>query len=183
MPFFIYKNSLFFVINKILIDKSINKILEICGNLSAILIVTLIFLIISDISMRYILGISKVWMMELEWHLFSASFLLAINYALATDKHIRVDIFYNEMSSRSKALINIFSSLFLLIPWSIISFKSSGIYAYNSFLLWETTPDPGGLPFRFIIKSIIPLIFLLLIVQGIYIIINELKNLVKKPTN
>ena len=165
-----------------LVDKTINKILEVCGNISAILIVVLIFLIISDISMRYILGISKVWMMELEWHLFSAAFLFAINYALATDKHIRVDIFYHTMSAKTKASINIFATLFLLIPWSLISFKSSWIYAYNSFLILETTPDPGGLPFRYIIKSLIPLIFLLLILQGFYILKSEVMSYIKKPS-
>lgn len=152
-----------------------NRIIESCGNLSAILITVLIFLIIVDISMRYFLGLSKVWMMELEWHLFSAAFLFAINYSLATDKHIRVDVFYNKMSLRKKSLINILSSLFLLIPWSIISFKSSVLYTYSSFIISETTADPGGLPFRFIIKSIIPAMFFLLIIQGIFIVKNELK--------
>lgn len=151
-----------------------SRLFSACGNISAILIVLLIIVIICDITLRYVVGVSRVWIMELEWHIFAVSFLLAVNFTLHSDRHIRVDIFYNRFSPRLKAIMNLVGSIFLLIPWSVIAFKSSVTYTINSYVLMETTPDPGGLPFRFIVKAFIPLTFLLLIIQSFITVKKEL---------
>lgn len=126
----------------------------------------MIAVVFYDVMMRYIFNTGSLAMQELEWHLFAALFLLGTAYTLKEDAHVRVDIFYDRMDSKEKALINILGILFFLIPFcTIIAFGSIDFVSY-SFALGEKSPDPGGLPFRYILKAIIPFSYILLLIQG-----------------
>lgn len=105
--------------------------------------------------------------MELEWHFFALIFLFASGYTLKTNKHVRVDLFYEKFSVKQRAWINLIGSLLFLIPWCVVIIYFSCSYAYSSWLINETSPDPGGLPARYIIKFCIPLGISLLLLQGI----------------
>ncbi len=89
------------------------------------------------------------------------------------NKHVRVDLFYNRFSQRRKNLIDKTGDLLFLLPFSIVGLIYSSKFAYNSFQILEASPDPGGLPFRFIIKAVLPLMFLLLIIQVISNLLNS----------
>jgi len=82
--------------------------------------------------------------MELEWHIFALIFLLAAGFTLKHDKHVRVDLFYEKMNKKDKAWINVLGILLFLIPWCVLIIKTSFHYAYSSFEMGETSPDPGG---------------------------------------
>lgn len=114
---------------------------------------------------------------ELEWHLFAAIFLLGAAYTLQEDKHVRVDVFYHRFSDKTKAWVNLIGTLILLIPFCVISFSESLSFVNSSFQLGETSPQPGGLPARWIIKSTIPAGFFLLGLQGISLITKSLITL------
>ena len=86
-------------------------------------------------------------------------------------------MFYNKFSRKKKEIINLIGNAFFLIPFSIVIFYTSIPFVEDSLIILESSPDPGGLPYRFIIKSIIPLSFLLLAAQGIINIIRNLKNI------
>ena len=105
-------------------------------------------------------------LIEIQWYLFDLVFLLGGAYALKHNEHVRVDIFYKDLSPRRQALINFVGSLlFLIIFCAWVIWFSWGTIV-NSWQIWETSPDPGGLP-RYPIKSIIIVGLLLLIFQGI----------------
>ena len=106
-------------------------------------------------------------MTELEWHLFALIFLLGAGFAFKHDKHVRVDLFYANYSPKDKALTNLLGNLILLIPWCIFIIYFSFGYAQTSFLENETSPDPGGLPARYVIKFSITIGFILLLLQAI----------------
>ncbi len=127
----------------------------------------LILLICIDVVMRYFLNTSKIWMVELEWHLFSILFLFGASYTLLHDKHVRVDLFYENYSDKHKRLVNAIGILFLVIPWCIIVLSTSWDYASNSFSFRENSPQPGGLPARYIIKYVIFFGYLLLLLQAL----------------
>ncbi len=80
---------------------------------------------------------------------------------------------------KKKQIINLLGNVFFLLPFSLVIFYTSLPFVEDSLTILESSPDPGGLPYRFIIKSIIPISFLLLALQGV---INILKNL-KKISN
>ena len=102
---------------------------------------------------------------EAQWYMFSLVFLWGAGYTLKHRAHVRVDILYARVSERAKAWIEIFGTLFFLFPLSALIFWVSIPYASESIRILEVSPDPDGLP-RYLIKSAIPIAFVLLMMQG-----------------
>jgi len=146
---------------------SINALTRYVGIFASWFSGLLMIVVIYDILMRYLFKLSTPWIMELEWHLFSILFLLGSAYTFQQDKHVRVDLFYSKLPEAEQARINLFGNLLFLLPWSLFIIKYSFDYAYAAYLIGEGSPDPGGLPYRFIIKSFIGIGFLLLALQAI----------------
>lgn len=143
------------------------------GKSVAWLTTALVGLVCFDVIRRYLLRDSSAWIMELEWHLFAIIFLLGAAYTLQEDKHVRVDLFYEKFTSRDKAKVNFWGSVVFLIPWCLVLSWVSLKYAMNSFAILEGSPDPGGLPARYIIKFCIPLGMTLLLLQAVVIAIRS----------
>lgn len=139
----------------------------------------LVLIIIADVCMRYAFSVTSSASFELEWHLFAAIFLLSAGWTLQHDKHVRVDVFYQNFSAEKKAWVNLTGTLLLLLPLCVVGVVEGFQFTKNAYLMGETSPDPGGLPGRFIIKSTIPLGFLLLGLQGISMIINNFYVLIQ----
>lgn len=102
---------------------------------------------------------------ELQWYFFSLIFLMGSVHALKADAHVRVDIFYNRLSRDAKAWINIIGTLIFLLPFCALMIGTSWPAVTDSWARWEGSPDPGGLP-RYPLLTVIPLAFILLMVQG-----------------
>jgi TRAP-type mannitol/chloroaromatic compound transport system permease small subunit len=134
----------------------------------------MVLVVCYDVFTRYLLKKSSVAVQELEWHLFAVIFLLGASYTLKHDKHVRVDVIYSRLSERKKALINLIGSIIFLIPFALLVIWTSRDFVENSFLLQESSPDPGGLPARYILKACIPLGFFLLLLQGFSLMFQSL---------
>ncbi|MEO9482617.1 MAG: TRAP transporter small permease subunit [Ekhidna sp.] len=145
----------------------IDKLNSAIGKAISWLTLLLVLVIVIDVILRYSLSITSAASFELEWHLFAAIFLLGAAYTLKEDKHVRVDVFYDRFSNKNKAWVNLIGGLALLLPFCAIAFWESLSFVESSYKLSETSPQPGGLPARWLIKSTIPLGFLLLGLQGI----------------
>lgn len=119
--------------------------------------------------MRYLFQSGSIGIQELEWHLFSIIFLIGAAYTLKHDEHVRLDVLYRSkfLSDKHRALIDAFGSLFILLPFCILIVISAWPFISQAYIYSEASPDPGGLPARWLIKSMIPLGFILLILQGI----------------
>lgn len=151
----------------------LKKIISKTGKISSWFSLALVLLISTDVLLRYVFNFSTAALYEMEWHLFAIIFLLASPYTLQKNKHVRVDVFYNNFSKRTKNIIDLIGNIIFLIPFSFIIFYTSLPFVEDSYSILESSPDPGGLPYRFIIKSIIPIAFFLLMIQGI---LNTIKN-------
>ncbi len=127
----------------------------------------LVLTVCLDVFTRYFLRSSSVAVQELEWHFFAVIFLLASAWALKHNKHVRVDVLYMNFSPKNQALANLIGSLLFLLPFAVIAIWSSQNFVLNSFRIGEVSPDPGGLPARFILKSMIPIGFSLILLQGL----------------
>lgn len=147
----------------------INFITEWTGRLIAGLVLVMALIIVYDVSMRELFAIGSVALQELQWHLFALIFLLGAAYTLKQDEHVRVDIFYQSrwMNERRRVWVNLFGGFFFLMPFCILVIVSSWPFVYNAFLSQEGSPDPGGLPYRFLLKAAIPVGFSLLLLQGL----------------
>ena len=144
----------------------IDSMNEVTGRAVSWLTLLMVALVTVDVLLRYLFHISFIAVQELEWHLFAVVFLLGGGYTLKHNGHVRVDVVYQRLGRRAKAWINILGCIFLLFPGCYLMVKTSIPFVESSFSLHETSPDPGGLPGRWILKLMIPAAFILMGLQG-----------------
>jgi TRAP-type mannitol/chloroaromatic compound transport system permease small subunit len=145
----------------------IDKTTKYLGYFTALVLVVLVLLVVYDASVRYFFSSGSIALQELEWHLFDVVILFGIAYTLKHSAHVRVDIFYASFSERTKSIINIISSLFFIIPFSLMIIYISVDFVLLSYEQNEVSSNPGGLEYRFLVKSLLPLSFFFLILQSI----------------
>jgi TRAP-type mannitol/chloroaromatic compound transport system permease small subunit len=165
------------ILNRLIIV--IESIAEFFGRLAAWLLLLMVLVIGYDVAMRYLFQSGSVALQELEWHLFALIFLLGAAYTFKHDGHVRVDIFYSSahMDERKRAWVNLLGGLFFLLPFCLLIIISSAPFVSYAFNVSEGSPDPGGLPYRFLLKSAIPLGFSLLLLQGVAHMLRSLRTL------
>lgn len=147
------------------------------GNIVRWSVLALVIITVVDVFLRYFLKAGNIALQELEWHLFAVLFLFGSASTLASDQHVRVDVLYSRFSQRGKTLINVFGSLFFLLPFCLVVVWASSGFVMQSFEVMEGSADPGGLPFRFLAKAMIPIGFSLLIVMSLAQVVAQLKTL------
>lgn len=102
---------------------------------------------------------------EAQWYLYSLVFLWAAAYALRHNVHVRVDVIFERLSARGKAWVDLLGTLLFLVPFCLLMIWVSLPYVHASWSVLEQSPDPGGLP-RYLIKTAIPIAFVLLLLQA-----------------
>ena len=160
-----------------------DKIIEWSGRSVSWLTGLLVLIICYDVIMRYLFNSSSVAIYELEWHIFALIFLLGAAYALKHDRHVRVDVFYSRFPKKAKAWVNLIGTIFLLGPFCWVLIIQGSDFVTNSFGLSESSPDPGGLPARYLIKAAIPAGFGLLLIQAISIAFKNVLELLRNEEN
>jgi len=110
---------------------------------------------------------------EAQWYLFSLIFLLGAAYGLNQNVHVRVDVLYERLSKKKRAMIDLTGTIIFLIPFSLVMLYVSWPAVSNSFSIREVSPDPGGLP-RWPIKIVILISFVLLVLQGLSQVVKQI---------
>lgn len=131
------------------------------------LMLLMVLVVFFDVVMRYAFRTSTVWLQELEWHLFGVVYLLAAGYTMLWDEHVRVDIVYSRWPSRRKAWADFILYFVFFYPSAIMIMLASWPFVRDSYRVFEGSPDPGGIPLRFLLKSVIIVGFALLTLQAI----------------
>ncbi|USH03586.1 TRAP transporter small permease subunit [Grimontia kaedaensis] len=161
----------------LLLERSINRIADVLGWIASTLFLLLVINVFYNVVMRYVFNQVSIGSQELEWHLFSAVFLLGIPYALKTGGHVRIDVFYERWPQKIQAVINLLGCLILLLPFSFLIFYFGLDFTREAYQLGEGSGDPGGLPHRWVIKGMIPVSFLFLFLIGISKSLNAIQRL------
>lgn len=159
--------------------KYIDRLVDRVGSVSGWLALVLILLVCIDVILRS-LDSSVTWLNDLQWHIFAALFLLGGAYTLQKDAHVRVDLFYSRFQAKDKAFVNIIGILCLLMPWCLILMVYTLRFAIDSLFILEGSPDPNGLPFRFVIKFILFFSICLVFLQSFSLLLKSLKQLKTK---
>lgn len=147
---------------------------EYVGRALAWLVLVLTVIVVYDVGMRYLFREGSIALQELEWHFFALIFLLGAAYTLKHNEHVRVEIIYQRLSHRTRLWLDTIGDLLFLLPLCLVIIQASWPFVYNAYLFNEGSPDPGGLPYRFLIKAAIPVGFFLLMLQGVANIIANL---------
>lgn len=161
------------------IIQMISSLNEGAGKIISTLNVFLVVLICIDVTVRYIFKQSSTAFYELEWHLFSFIFLISAGWALRHEKHVRVDILYSKAGPRVQAIIDMIGVLFLLMPFCLVIILTAFPYTKVAFESMEASPDTGGLPFRWVVKSSIVLGAGLLMLQGVAMLLEKILFLIE----
>ncbi|WP_444929077.1 TRAP transporter small permease subunit [Microbulbifer sp. SSSA002] len=127
--------------------------------------------------MRHGFNSGSIALQESVIYLHGAAFMLGLAYALQTDAHVRVDVFYRKMGARAKAWINAIGYLTFLLPLCVFLFIGSWHFVLNSWSVFEGSANAGGLPGVFLLKSLIPLSALTLALAGLAQFIRALVQL------
>ena len=135
------------------------------GYFTALIVALLVMLVFYDAMARYLFSYGSIALQELEWHLFDVIILFGIAYTLRENSHVRVDIFYASYSDKNKALINMISSLFFILPFSLLIIYIGIEFVSLSFVQNEVSSNPGGLGSRYLVKALMPLAFFFLALQ------------------
>ncbi|SAY38350.1 TRAP dicarboxylate transporter, DctQ subunit,unknown substrate 6 [Candidatus Synechococcus spongiarum] len=119
-------------------------------------------------------NLSSNSLIEVQWYLFSLTFLLGGAWTMQRNGHVRVDVLQSRWGARRKALANVVGTILLLFPFCLLLILSSWDAVHFSWRILEQSPDPGGLP-RYPLKTVLPLSFLLLMLQGIADVIHNME--------
>lgn len=158
--------------------RTLDVIVEIAGRFGAWCGFALAVVMASNVLMRYLFRTGSVALQELEWHLMAPVSLLCIAYAIKHEGHIRVDVLYARMSERTRQIIELVSCLCALALCVIIVHLSLP-YVMQAYEVGERSPDPGGLPYRWIVKSMIPAGFVFLGLQSLAATLRALEPFLK----
>ncbi|MFQ5994796.1 MAG: TRAP transporter small permease subunit [Acidiferrobacterales bacterium] len=126
----------------------------------------LVLLVANNVILRYLFRVGPVSLQELEWHLISPIALIGMSYAMRHGEHVRVDIFYEKFSHTVRQWIDLIAAITTIVV-SIIIIKLSLGLVEQAYVAGEGSPDPGGLSYRFLLKSFIPFGFSLLALQAL----------------
>jgi TRAP-type mannitol/chloroaromatic compound transport system permease small subunit len=145
----------------------IDRINDVIGRSISWLTLEMVVVTFLVVVLRYVFSIGWIAMQESVIYLHSMVFMLGAAYTLKQNAHVRVDIFYEKLSPRNRAWIDLLGSILLLVPFCIFIMVISWNYVGLSWSLLEGSREAGGLPAVFLLKTLIPVMAGLVMLQGI----------------
>lgn len=158
----------------------LDSINEWTGRTVAWLTLAMVIVTFTVVLLRYLFNIGWIAMQESITYMHALVFMLGAAYTLKHEGHVRVDIFYSKFSARARAWVDLLGTLFLLLPVCLFILWISWDYVASSWRVLEGSREAGGLPMVFLLKSIIPLMAGLMILQGISLAAGNLIQLFMK---
>ena len=149
----------------LVIAERIESVIDLFGKVASWLTLSIVLLIVINVILRYSMSLGSVWAQELEWHLLAAVILFGVSFSLLRGDNVRVDLFYANYTPQKKYIVDLVSAILTIII-AVFFVKLSINYVGQSFSIGEKSPDPGGIPMRWLVKSLIPIGFSLLALQG-----------------
>lgn len=131
------------------------------------LIVLMAVITFAIVLFRYGFNLGAIAVQESVIYLHAIAFMLGIPYALKTDEHVRVDVIYGRLAPRGRAWVNLLGHCLFLVPVTLTLFWLSLPYVGASWRILEGSPEVGGIPGIFLLKTLIPLTSALLLLQGL----------------
>jgi len=170
------------VINKFFNNISIifSFINKFAGFLCAFLVVLMTLNVFIVVLLRYLFGISFIWMQETYVWMHAYIFMVAAGYTYLNDEHVRIDILYKNSSPIYRAIVDLIGNIILLLPFLYIIWIFSFPFVYKSWTMSEISREAGGLSMLYLLKFAILLFVFLLFIQTLSKIINNILLIIKK---
>ena len=137
------------------IDRAIGVVIDGAGAATAWIGLALVLVVAGNVLLRYVFNTGTVALQELEWHLVAPIALFGMAYGIRKGAHVRVDFLYDRLPERARLVIDLIAALLMVGVAAVIVLLAIP-YVQQSIELMEASPDPGGLPYRWVLKAIIP---------------------------
>jgi len=164
-----------------IIADRIDRVTAAIGRAAAWLALAVVLVQFTVVALRYTFGIGSIWLQETILYAHAGLFMLAAAWTLAVDGHVRVDIFYTAASARQKAWIDLLGTLLFLLPFMAALLVLSLPYVSRAWVVLERSREASGLPFLYLLKTLIPLFALLMLLQGAALAIRAARVLATEP--
>lgn len=161
----------------LLIASWIDRLLAGLGKSVSWLIVCAVVITFAVVVMRYGFGFGRIWIQESYLWMHAIVFMLGAAWTLQDEGHVRVDMLYRKFSPRMQCWVDLSGSLFLLMPTCILILWVSSPYVWHSWQLLEGSRETGGIPAVFLLKTVIPLMAITLLLQGLSMAIHNLARI------
>jgi TRAP-type mannitol/chloroaromatic compound transport system permease small subunit len=145
----------------------IDRITAAIGRAAAWCCVYVVLAEFAVVVLRYALGLGSIKLQESVLYAHAGLFMLAAAWTLQVDGHVRVDVFYAHWRPRTRALVDLCGALLFLLPFAAVLVWLSMPYVERSWAIFERSPEASGLPFVYLLKTLIPVFALLIGLQGV----------------
>jgi TRAP-type mannitol/chloroaromatic compound transport system permease small subunit len=139
------------------LSRVLDRLLVIIGEAASWLWLAVLLVVLGNVFSRFVLSRGSIALEEMSWHLFGATLMLTLAYAVVRDDHVRVDVLREKFTLRSQATIELLAILLLALPVVILMVDALIPFAWQAYTYGERSQAPSGLPHRFIFKSVLPL--------------------------
>ncbi|MBA1148644.1 TRAP transporter small permease subunit [Ectothiorhodospiraceae bacterium WFHF3C12] len=150
-----------------LLVRGIDGLNQVIGRTLAWLTLAMVVVTFTVVVLRYGFNMGWIAMQESVMYMHAFVFMACAGYTLRHNGHVRVDVFYNKMTDRGRAFVNLFGSLFLLMPMFGYILWGSWDYVASSWALMEGSVEVGGLPYVYVLKTAIIAMAATMLLQGI----------------
>lgn len=147
--------------------QAIDRFTDLTGRALAWLVLAMGLLTALIVIMRYGFNYNSIFAQELVTYFHGCLFMLGAAYALKQGAHVRVDIFYRNFSPRARAWVDALGGIVFLMPFCLFVAGVSWQFVSDSWAITEVSPEPGGIPAVYLLKTLIPLMALNLLLQGL----------------
>jgi TRAP-type mannitol/chloroaromatic compound transport system permease small subunit len=142
-----------FILPRNRFSNAIDSLIVRAGDAASWLWPLLVVVVIVNVFGRYVLGMGSVMLEEIQWHIYAVGFLVGLSYCADIDRHVRVDVLAEHWSPRTRAWIELGGLAFFMFPFVLIVAVESVPYVKSSWDFKEVSTSPGGLPYRWALKS------------------------------
>jgi len=157
----------------------IDRISIATGNAAAWLTLAMVVGTCVVVVLRYVFDIGLIWLQESITWMHAVVFMLGAAYTLQQEEHVRVDIFYRDMSERHRAWVNLLGVLLFILPLCVFLVMTSFDYVMAAWRIREVSRESGGLPYPFVplLKSVLLLMPVSVLLQGISLALNSIATI------
>jgi len=159
----------------------LDRFAEATGRIIAWLTLGMVLITFTVVVLRYLFQTGSIALQESVTYLHAGVFMLGAAYTLKHDAHVRVDVAYQKVTPRTRAWIDLLGTLLLLFPVCLFILVSSLEYVATSWSIQEGSREAGGLDGVFLLKTAIPVMAVLLLMQGCSIVLHKLLLLTGHP--
>ena len=157
---------------------AIDRFTRVSGRVLAWSVLAMALLTSTVVILRYGFATGSIALQEAITYLHGCLFMLGVAYALHSGAHVRVDIFYRDFSPRQQAWVNALGGIVFLLPLCALVIIVSWDYVGDAWAIRESSPEPGGIPYLYLLKTLLPLMAINLAVAGIADVLRNARALV-----